>query len=637
MIRQSARLILLITLCALLASCAIRTAQTPTPADVQPGEDADALYKKAETYYRNNFMSKALEHYLAVVERYPSSPKAPPAYYKIGQIYIRSNSYEKAIHYFKLLISQHPEAPQSVEAHYQLGLCYQRLDNHPMAVQALGYYINVHGAQRVDQAHLMMGDSYLAQKQWNEALLSFANGSGRIDRAEQVEVLKKVRMLLDEKIAAAELLSLIPRMPKGPVTDFCRYRAAQGLIAEGRRNEAARILRDIEFSQKRYKFYEKAEQLLELAEAGAELPPGSLPRDVDETGMVAAPIPSRTRYSVGVLLPLSGRHAVFGREVLHGIMQGVDLFGIGGQVNFQIVIRDTQGEAEVAAKAVNELADDPNTLAIIGPLLSQCAPAAADEAERREIPLIALTRRETIIEGGSWTFRNFITASDQIRTLIEYATDYQGAYRFAVLYPDNAQGRLYRKLFRKLLDPNRYRLVAEVSYPTDETDFKKTIRQLTAAGTFDALFIPDNHRRIALIAPQLVYYGVKDVMLLGNNRWNSDELARTAGGYLHEAVVVDGFFVRSSNPEVTTFVEHFHNQFSQYPSFLAAVGYDTARMIGKVLSNPGVANRDRMRRGLLDLHNFPGVTGELSVSENRETERRLYMLRVGETRMEEMY
>ncbi len=622
----------------LFAGCAVRTASSPPLSGDDSPEYVQALFEKGEANYRNNLKNKALEYYFLIVERYPQSKQAAPSYYKIGRIHMDKNDYEKAIHYFKLLVSQHPETPYALEAHYQLGQCYFKQGKYDLALQALGYYTNVRDAKRQPKARRLMGDAYFKTEKYGDALLAYAAVSASLDRPEQVELLKQTRILVEQHLSTGELLTLIPRMADGPVADFTRYRVGQELMTQGKRADASKVLRDINFSKRKYKFYDKAAKLLEMAESPGVAPSAGIPTGRDEIVMPAAPERSEAKHSIGVLLPLSGKRAVFGREVLHGIMQGVELFGSRRGAPFKVVLYDTQGNPEEAVKGVEELSNDPSVMAIIGPLLGSCAPAAAEAAERRRVPLITLTTREKIADGGRWAFRNFLTASLQVKALINYATQYQGAFRFAVLYPDNHQGKLYRDLFAANLDPNRNRLVASVAYGTDETDFRNAIRQLTAAGQFDALFIPDNHRRVALIAPQLVYYGVKDVALLGTNAWNHDDLARNAGSYLSKAVIVDGFFARAANPEVTEFVEGYRRTFNDNPTFLSAVGYDTARMLAYILNRaPDMNSREVMRRELLSLQDFPGATGELTMGENRETNRRLYLLRVGETRIEEMF
>jgi branched-chain amino acid transport system substrate-binding protein len=70
---------------------------------------------------------------------------------------------------------------------------------------------------------------------------------------------------------------------------------------------------------------------------------------------------------------------------------------------------------------------------------------------------------------------------------------------------------------------------------------------------------------------------------------------------------------------------------------LAAVGYDTARLAVYALGRRADIDRDGVRRELLRVHDFPGATGELTVGENRDVQRRLFLLRVGAQQIEELF
>ena len=625
------------TLLALVAVCALFIS-TASAAASSGKDDAAALYQQAEVYLRNNFKGKALEFLLAVVERFPQSPQAPTALDQIGQIYLSNNAFEQASHYYQLLVSQYPENPLAREAHLQMGICQQKLGRHDLAVQALGYYLSIQDVKQPDLANRLIADSYLILQRYSDALLALAIAAKRAEHDQQVELLKQAREIIDEHLSNKELLTLLPRMTEGPITDFVRFHVAEDLAQQNRPVESRRLLRDMDFTKRQYKFYDKAEKLLESLDTPGKpqsviaTQPGARNPDVPLSA-----VPSTARYSIGLLLPLSGSKSAFGREVLQGVMQGVNLFGVSNGAPYRVQVRDTQGDPAVTVQMFQQLAADPQILAVVGPLLSHEAEAAAPEAERLALPLITLTTSNEVLTKGRWIFRNFLTAEAQVQFLVRYASQQQGAFRFAVLYPDNKQGQMYRDLFSKYLDASHQRLVATVGYPPDETDFKRPIKQLNSAGGFDALFIPDSDRRVALLAPQLVYYGIKEVMLLGINSWNNDQLARDAGAYMPKSIFVDGFFTRSSNPLVEPFVSRFSDTFHHAPSFLAAVGFDTARMLSHILSRTTVTNREAVRRELLNLDNFPGVTGELTIGEDRDTHRGLYLLRVGDTQIQELF
>lgn len=624
---------------ALLAACARQTTVTPSPATLTPSPEAAELYRAAEEYYRNDFLGKALEHYRLIIEQYSTSPQAPGAAFKIGLIYLKKNQPQDALPYFEMLPSQYPDNPYAVEANYCLGLCYRQLADYEPAARMLAYYVSIPQAKNITEAYLLLGDCQTALKEYGEAVVAYAAGGNRQARTEQLEVLKKVRERLD-RMKPEGILLVIPRLSEGAITDYVRYHTAQKLLEQGKRADSAKLLREINYAKPQYKFYAKAEKLLALAETPGPrvMTPGGETPLPGERAEALAPIPSNHKYAVGVLLPLSGNREVFGREVLHGIMQAVRLFDRSEKGAYRVIVRDTQGDPQIAARLVAELAEDSTVLAIIGPLLGECAEAAVAEAEKRAMPLITLTTRERILPYGEWTFRNCVTGSDQVKALIRYAGRHQGIFRYAILYPDTKKGRTYRELFAENLDPATQRLVATAAYDPSETDFKLAIAKLRSQGSFDALFVPDNARSLALLAPQLVYYGVTDVTLLGINSWNDDDLARKAGSYLERSVFVDGFFLGSrTNPLVEPFVIQFTDTFHQQPGFLAAVGFDTANMLTRVFQKQTLPDRRAIRDGLRLVSNFAGVTGELTMTETRETHRTFYLLRVGQSQIEELF
>jgi ABC-type branched-subunit amino acid transport system substrate-binding protein len=145
---------------------------------------------------------------------------------------------------------------------------------------------------------------------------------------------------------------------------------------------------------------------------------------------------------------------------------------------------------------------------------------------------------------------------------------------------------------------------------------------------FDAIFIPDSPKKAGLIIPQLAYYDIKDVYLLGTNLWHSESLIKIADQYVQGAIMPDGFFAGSKSPRVRNFVELFENTYQETPEFIEAILYDSAMILFKVVSEPSIRFRSEIRDGLLNMNDYPGVTGMTRFDENGDVLRRLYLLRV---------
>jgi ABC-type branched-subunit amino acid transport system substrate-binding protein len=145
---------------------------------------------------------------------------------------------------------------------------------------------------------------------------------------------------------------------------------------------------------------------------------------------------------------------------------------------------------------------------------------------------------------------------------------------------------------------------------------------------FDAIFIPDEPNKAGLIIPQLAYYDVKDVVLLGTNLWHSDSLIRMAEQFVQGAVMPDAFFVESEYAQVKEFVERFEETYQEKPGYIEAVMYDTAMLLLDIVSKPHIRFRSELKAELFNLVEFQGVTGATRFDENGDAQKKLHLLTI---------
>ena len=270
-----------------------------------------------------------------------------------------------------------------------------------------------------------------------------------------------------------------------------------------------------------------------------------------------------------------------------------------------------------------------------------------------------------IHEIGDNVFRIFLTPQMQVDAIVPYVVETLGLDRFAILYPEDLYGNAFMKLFRNKVIDHGATVAAVESYKPDQTDFAAQIKKLPKThptehalvygrrrqndsrgknrhvksgevADFDAIFIPDVPEKIALIAPQLAFYDIDNVLLLGTNLWHSEKLTQTAAKYVQEAIFADVFYAESSEKQVKEFISTFEASFGERPGFIEALSYD-ATMIGlQALSNPGVRSRKDLKEKLKDLQNFEGVTGVTSFKENGDAKKKLYLLQIEGSRFIEL-
>ncbi len=131
-----------------------------------------------------------------------------------------------------------------------------------------------------------------------------------------------------------------------------------------------------------------------------------------------------------------------------------------------------------------------------------------------------------------------------------------------------------------------------------------------------------------MIVPQLAYYDVTGIRLLGTSGWDSPELLKTDPEHLQGAIFVDGFFANSFRPEVNAFVEAFYMAYGREPDAMEALVYDATEMAVRLIVDNRAGTRDGFRKNLMLIKGYPGVTGRTSFPPSRDAEKDLFVLTV---------
>lgn len=349
------------------------------------------------------------------------------------------------------------------------------------------------------------------------------------------------------------------------------------------------------------------------------------------------------RNAVGVILPLSGKFAAYGKNALEAIQLALELAGEERDVPVTLFVEDSEGNPEKAAQSVHTLVSENRVIGIVGPMSGPVAASAAREAQFLQVPIVTLTQEEDITDTGDFVFRNFLTPPMMMEALLQFAFRNMGMKRFAILHPDDSYGIEMMHLFWDEVERFGGEIRGVESYDPKETDFGREIRmlaglpedrerpekgQLDPILDFDALFIPDSFTNARLIGPQLAFYDVTAIRLLGTNLWNIPEIPKEDAEYLQGALFVDGFFRNSPSPAVRNFVDRFFFAYGKEPAEIEALAYDTMNILLDILKDGKVRIREDLRDTLLQWRNYPGVTGRTSFTPTGDVEKELYILTI---------
>lgn len=369
--------------------------------------------------------------------------------------------------------------------------------------------------------------------------------------------------------------------------------------------------------------------------------------------------------TIGVILPLSGKHASLGQKLLKGLQMGLGLDGEISGSPVKLAIIDSEGNPDMARKGVEKLVREDSVIAVVGSLLSKTANAVADQAQVLNVPNLALSQKSGLTETGENIFRFGMTSEMQVRYLVKRCMQDLGMRRFAIVYPNDKFGVEYANLFWDEVRARGGEIRGAQSYETDETDFSGLAQRLT--GTyfledrqdeikwlekqkeerhksvtlrsrsddksvsrvvdFDAVFIADGIKAMGQISAMLAFNGVKGIRIIGPNLWNNDAIIKRVTNAGNQIIFVD---VAPFNGKVLSsqaFIRKYKSYFEENPGAFEVQGFEAGLLLNRVLAQ-GVSTREEFREKLKSVNSVQGLVDPIIKGYDREFTKPLYLYTV---------
>lgn len=360
------------------------------------------------------------------------------------------------------------------------------------------------------------------------------------------------------------------------------------------------------------------------------------------------------RNTIGCVLPLSGKYAALGQKALDAVMLSAGMIKRKNNDVWGVIVEDSQGLPDKTKQAVANLANIKNVMAIIAVDTRENALETATEANKWKVPIILITSKEGVTSAGEFVFQHFLTHSQEIRTLVEYALNHLNCAIFSVLYPQDEYGEEMLKIFSTEVKMIGGKVDKAISYSINQVDFAGEISKLTgiivrypsitsqndkrdvAPVEFEALFIPDSPLRVKMLTSQLDFYNVKGFVLLGTSLWNDPHLLKNASENLDKAFFVDIFPKDSSYPGSYKFVDAYVAAYKREPENIDALAFDTAGMIFSILRSEKVRTRQDLATGLKEIVNYNGATGNMYFDSDRVSRKTPFVFRIKDGKFQQI-
>lgn len=614
-------------------------------------------FLEAEHLFYAGDYDKAQILYQKYLNEKPSGTRRNTALYRLGTIHQKTHSLVIALRYYRMILRSNPVLELSHKTKFGQAQCLFELGKYELAKASF------------EEIALSHPD---AKKKWEAKIYLGRLEEQRLDYNKAIEKLMETYSQSDDKTVEGNAKDLILQIVNQKLDKDMLVKFSKIYFSDFPLDQILLKLISI------YRDERDLEKLQKIITRFLRLFPDNSSRLALESMLKKIEGNKENILRIGVVLPLTGKMALSGQQVLQGIQQAVNEFNlITKEVELETVVKDSaSGSIE---NMVEKIANDPSVVGIVGPVLSDSVRKVVPISDKYHLVMITPSASSSgLAELSPYIFRNALTRELQGKYIAEYAVNRLGLRRFVVLYPLEEFGFDLKDFFINEVESLGGEVVSVVSYERSQNDFKNQIQKMGGIDddnlrklikdqeennveidslgqggqlsqplvemglwsgdqvqnlkislqlNYDAIFIPGFYDKVGLIIPQLVFYNIDNTTLLGASGWNSPELTKMAGKYIKKGYFMDGFYIKSKRPEVVQFLESYKKNFGEDPTILSGQAYDTTKLIIKTILS-GARNRIQVKKELMQIRGFNGVTGETTILPSGEVEKKIFTMKI---------
>ncbi|WP_320122567.1 ABC transporter substrate-binding protein [uncultured Sphaerochaeta sp.] len=317
---------------------------------------------------------------------------------------------------------------------------------------------------------------------------------------------------------------------------------------------------------------------------------------------------------LGVLAPLTGTNAEYGKGFEVGMQMAVDKINAEGGVNgysLELVVRDSKGDQKESSDLARQFADDSSIYAILGDFTSGCCMANAPIVDAAGLVQLSPTASNPDYAGMSdYAFSIMGRQDGEAPFFAKYIIQkYLGLNKVGVIYINSDWGASSYSNFKAEADRIGLDIVSSVNYVQDEKDFSSLITRLRAADPEVVLILDQG------AVPQIINqirgagWGVQ-LATLGPG--TSEQLIDLAGKNAEGLVLSTPFFFDEDDADLMAWRNEFVERAGFEPTIHPVCAYDTVYLIEAAISaiGDGKVTRQAIRDNLAKV-SINGVSGPL--------------------------
>ncbi|MEJ7848739.1 MAG: ABC transporter substrate-binding protein [Pyrinomonadaceae bacterium] len=339
-----------------------------------------------------------------------------------------------------------------------------------------------------------------------------------------------------------------------------------------------------------------------------------------DKGANTAVAPTGDTIRIGVYGDTTGATSSFGVSTKNGIQLAFEEINAAGGVNgkkLEMIFEDDQGTPEKAKTVISKLINQDKVVAVLGEVASSNSLAAAPVAQEAKIPMITpSSTNPKVTEVGDYISRVCFIDPFQGSVMAKFAANTLKAKTAAILgdnSSDYSKGltQFFEEEFTKLGG----KVITKQTYAQRDQDFKGQLTAMRGQNP-DVIYIPGYYGEVAIIARQARELGM-NMPLLGGDGWDSPDLFKLGGAALKNAYISNHYSADNPAPEIQNFVKTYTAKFGAAPDSLAALAYDSAKVLADAIKRAGGTDSSKLKEAINATKGFAGVTGTITLDGSR--------------------
>jgi branched-chain amino acid transport system substrate-binding protein len=333
---------------------------------------------------------------------------------------------------------------------------------------------------------------------------------------------------------------------------------------------------------------------------------------------------------IGYAGDLTGKNAGIGVQGRNGAEIAVQEInaagGIGGRT-IELLIQDNGGTPE-GLLAVDEMLISQNVVALLGHMASWESVSAYPIIQEKKIVLFSATTSTPELSGkDDYFFRLMPGNPHHSQPLVDYAIENQWL-RAALVYDlsNKAYTQTYADNCAAQFEQKGGHVVGQITFDqTTSPDLQPLVAQIRAMQP-DVILVVASGLNTALLT-QYIRLDKWDVPVITSNWAYTDELLQNGGRAIEGVVLTSHFFNDCNTPEYLAFKQKYQATYGQFPTFAAAMSYETTYFLTQALRQTK-GQTQGLKEALEQVGTMRGLCEDIVMDEYGDVLRTLYLIRV---------